>query len=111
MTCWGNTVPRSHSRDRERAADHPRLIPVTLLVLLTGITVAASLSWASREANAPGTRTLIAELFEANSERINAVFDHTLGLIEDAFEARDAAVTKFRYLRFTSPTSGSTRND
>jgi arylsulfatase A-like enzyme len=44
------------------------------------------------EANAPGTHSLIAELFEANSERINAVFDQTLDLIEDAFEARNTLV-------------------
>jgi hypothetical protein len=43
---------------------------------------------ASREANAPGTRLLISELFEADRELINALFDQTLDVIEDAFEAR-----------------------
>jgi hypothetical protein len=36
------------------------------------------------EANAPGTRLLIAQVFEANRERINAVLDETLGVIEAA---------------------------
>ena len=67
--------------------------------LIAGIAVAAiarklqvSRSWASREANAPGTRVLIAELFESRRERINAVFEQTLGVIEDAFEARTILV-------------------
>jgi hypothetical protein len=47
-----------------------------------------SRSWTSREANAPGTRVLISELFEANRERLNAVFERTLDVIEDAFEVR-----------------------
>jgi hypothetical protein len=51
-------------------------------------------SWASREANAPGTRILIAEVFEANRERINAVLDRTLDVIEAAFEARCTLVVK-----------------
>jgi hypothetical protein len=41
-----------------------------------------------------GTRLLIAELFEANHERISAVFDQALDVIEDAFEARDTVVVK-----------------
>jgi hypothetical protein len=43
---------------------------------------------ASREANAPGTRILIAELLEANRERIKEVFEQTPVLIKDAFQAR-----------------------
>jgi transposase-like protein len=69
--------------------------------LLAGITVAAvarqlgvSRSWASREANAPGTRLLISELFEANRERINAVLDRTLDVIEAAFEVRCTLVVR-----------------
>ncbi len=69
--------------------------------LLAGITVAAvarqlgvSRSWASREANARGTRVLIAELFESRRERISRVFDQVLAVIEDAFEARKGFVVK-----------------
>ncbi len=43
---------------------------------------------ASREANALGTRLIISKLFEANRERLKAILDRTLDLIEDAFEAR-----------------------
>ena len=43
--------------------------------------------WASREANSPGTRLLIAELFEANRERISGELFRTLDVIEDTFEA------------------------
>jgi hypothetical protein len=53
-----------------------------------------SRSWASREANAPGTRLLISELFEADRELINALFDQTLDVIEDAFEARCTFVVR-----------------
>jgi hypothetical protein len=37
--------------------------------------------WASREVNAPGTRILIAELFEASRERVSALLDHMLAII------------------------------
>jgi hypothetical protein len=40
------------------------------------------------------TRHLIAELFEANRERISELFDHTLDLIEDAFQARKIFVVR-----------------
>jgi hypothetical protein len=64
--------------------------------LLAGITVAAvarqpavSRSRASREANAPGTRILVARLFDSQRERLNKLFDQTLNVIEDAFRAQD----------------------
>jgi hypothetical protein len=48
--------------------------------LLAGIKIATiarqlnvSRSWASREANAPGTRNLLAELLELHRERLNAL--------------------------------------
>jgi hypothetical protein len=63
--------------------------------LLAGITVAAvarqlgvSRSWASREANAAGTRILIAELLYSHRERLSRLFDQMLDVIEDAFQAR-----------------------
>jgi hypothetical protein len=46
------------------------------------------------EANAPGTRLLIAELFEANRERLRVGLDRALDLIEDAFEARNTLAVK-----------------
>jgi hypothetical protein len=51
-----------------------------------------SRSWASREANAPGTRIFIADLFELCRERVKALFDQTLDLIEDAMNARQFLV-------------------
>jgi hypothetical protein len=51
-----------------------------------------SRSWASREANAPGTRILIADLFELCRERVKALFDQTLDVIEDAMKARQFLV-------------------
>ena len=53
-----------------------------------------SRSWASREANAPGTRNLLAELLEPRRERLNALFDQTLDVIEDAMKARKIFVVK-----------------
>jgi hypothetical protein len=47
-----------------------------------------SRSWAGREANARGTRILIAELLDSQRERLSALFDQTLDLIKDAFGAR-----------------------
>ncbi len=44
--------------------------------------------WASREANAAGTRLPIADLLEAVPRRISALFDQTLDVIEDALQAR-----------------------
>jgi hypothetical protein len=51
-----------------------------------------SRSWASREANAPGTRNLLADIFELCCERVNALFDQTLDVIEDAMNARQVLV-------------------
>ena len=51
-----------------------------------------SRSWASREANAPGTRILIADIFELRRERLIALFDRTLDVIEDAMKARQFLV-------------------
>jgi hypothetical protein len=51
-----------------------------------------SRSWASREANAPGTRNLLAELLELHRERMNELFDQTLDDIEDAMKARQFLV-------------------
>jgi hypothetical protein len=42
-----------------------------------------------RAVYAPGTRLLIAELFEANREQINAVFERTLDVIEAVLQAQD----------------------
>jgi hypothetical protein len=67
--------------------------------LLAGFKIAAvarqlnvSRSWASREANAPGTRNLLAELLELHRERVNELFDQTLDVIEDAMNARKLLV-------------------
>ena len=67
--------------------------------VLAGIKIAAvasqlgvSRSWASREANAPGTRNLLAELLEPHCKRLNALFDQMLDVIEDAMKARQFLV-------------------
>jgi hypothetical protein len=67
--------------------------------LLAGIKIATiarqlnvSRSWASREANAPGTRIFIADIFELCRERVKALFDQTLDVIEDAMNARQFLV-------------------
>jgi hypothetical protein len=69
--------------------------------IFSGITVAAaarqlgvSRSWASREANAPGTRILIAELLEPHREQLNELFRLTLDLIKDAFQPRRIFVVR-----------------
>ena len=51
-----------------------------------------SRSWASREANARGTRYLLAELLELRRERLIALFDRTLDVIEEAMKARQFLV-------------------
>jgi hypothetical protein len=63
--------------------------------IIAGLNIAAvarhlgvSRSWASREANAPGTRIFIADIFELCRERVKALFDQTLDVIEDAMNAR-----------------------
>ena len=63
--------------------------------LLAGIKIATvarqlgvSRSWASREANAPGTRQLLAELLEPHRERMNALCDQALKVIKAAMTAR-----------------------
>ena len=51
-----------------------------------------SRSGASREANAPGTRNLLAELAALHRERMDELFDQTLDDIEDAMKARQFLV-------------------
>jgi hypothetical protein len=53
-----------------------------------------SRSWASREANAPSTRLVIAELLDSQRERLNELFDQTLNVIKDAFGARKIFVVR-----------------
>ena len=53
-----------------------------------------SRSWASREANAPGTRSLIAELLELRRERMNALFDQMLDVMEDAMARQFLVVNR-----------------
>ncbi len=63
--------------------------------ILGGIKIAAvarqlgvSRSWASREANAAGTRSLIAVLLEPYREHLEALCDQALAVIADAMKAR-----------------------
>jgi len=51
-----------------------------------------SRSWASREANAPGTRHLMAVLLEPYRERLEVLCDQALDAIEDAMKARQFLV-------------------
>jgi hypothetical protein len=74
---------------------------IIAVAVLAGIKIATvarrlrvSRSWASREANAPGTRILIAELLAPHHERLSRLFDQTLDVIEDAFEARKIFLVK-----------------
>jgi hypothetical protein len=53
-----------------------------------------SRSSASREANAPGTRVLMAQLLEPRRDRISRVFDQVLAIIDNAFQARRTLVVK-----------------
>jgi hypothetical protein len=74
------------------------IIAVAVLAGVKIATVARQLrvsrSWASREANAPGTRVLIEELLAPRRQRLSALFDQTLDVIEDAFEARKIFLVK-----------------
>ncbi|MEO8630274.1 MAG: hypothetical protein ABI612_19580, partial [Betaproteobacteria bacterium] len=67
--------------------------------MLTGIKIATvarqlgvSRSWASREANAPRTRNIIAGILELRREQLEALFDRTLDVIDDAMNARKLSV-------------------
>jgi hypothetical protein len=67
---------------------------IIAVAVLAGIKIAAaarqlgvSRSRASREANAVGTRFVIAELLDSQRERLNELFDQTLNVIKDAFQA------------------------
>lgn len=72
---------------------------VIIEAILAGIKIAAvarqlgvSRSWASREANASGTRNLLAYLLEQRRERLEALCDQTLEVIAEAMEARQFLV-------------------
>jgi hypothetical protein len=78
-------VPRFDCHRRTRLS-----IPAAAAARQFGV----SRSWASREANAPGTRCLIAELLEPHREQLNELFRLTLDLIKDAFQARKIFVVR-----------------
>ena len=46
-----------------------------------------SRSWASREANAPQTRVVLASMLNNRAESITRLIDHALDAIEDALQA------------------------
>jgi hypothetical protein len=94
-----NTMARRVGRPRGLTESRIDKRYIIAGALLAGIKIAAvarqlgvSRSWASREANAPGTRQLLADLFELHRERMNALFDQTLDVIEDAMKARQFLV-------------------
>jgi hypothetical protein len=92
--------PRCHYRQES----HSPGITATAVARQLG----ASRSWASREANAPGTRILIAEELNSQLERLSALFDQTLGIIKDAFQASKIFVVRGTPLRLSCfPNAGS----
>ena len=68
------------------------MAPAGIKIAAVARQLGVSRSWASREANAPGTRNLIAELLDLRRERLNALFDQTLDVMEDAMKARQFLV-------------------
>ena len=64
------------------------MAPAGIKIAAVARQLGVSRSWASREANAPGTRNLLAELLEPHRKRLNELFDQTLDVIEDAMKAR-----------------------
>jgi len=107
----------SHKRGRPPGLTANRIAKRRIIAgaVLAGIKVAAvarqlgvSRSWASREANAPGTRLLTAQLLAPHRERLSRLFDQTLDVIEDAFQARKSFVVKGTPLRLSCfPNAGS----
>jgi hypothetical protein len=86
--------------------------PAGLKIAAVARQLGVSRSWASREANAPGTRILIADIFELRRERMDALCDQALDVIEDAMNAarqfiKGAQITCLRsnwnYGRFVEP--------
>jgi hypothetical protein len=88
-----NTMARRVGRPSGLTANRIMKRQIIAGALLAGIKIATiarqlgvSRSWASREANAPGTRPLLADLFELCRERVKALFDQALDVIEDRDE-------------------------
>src|SRR5215217_7209812 len=75
-----------------RAGTLQRLVIAEALVQGVQIaTIARNLrvsrSWASREANAPQTRVMLASMLDNRAESIARLIDHAFDVIEDAFHA------------------------
>jgi hypothetical protein len=94
-----NTMARRRSRPPGLTLARIEKRYIIAGALLAGIKVASvpkqlnvSRSWASREANAPGTHNLLAELLEPYRKRLNALCNQTLDVIEDAMKARQFLV-------------------
>jgi len=76
---------------RSRASSRTRSGGAGIKIAAVARQLGVSRSWASRKANAAGTRILIAELLDSQREHSSALFDHTLDLIKDALQARRAS--------------------
>lgn len=59
--------------------------PIAGIARETGV----SRSWASREANSPQTKVLIAELLDEHRDRVRKLVGKALDVIDDAFTAKD----------------------
>jgi len=94
-----HTMPRGRGRPpglTEARIEKRCIIAGAILFGIKIATVARQLgvsrSWASREANAPGTRHLMAVLLEPYRERLGVLCDQALDAIEDAMKARQFLV-------------------
>lgn len=61
--------------------------------------IGVSRSWASREANSPGVRNIIADLFRRNWDRIKALFSQALDMLGEAMQARTVLRHKGRIIQ------------
>jgi hypothetical protein len=77
---------RSNRKSNREALHHCGTLLAGIKIATVARQLGVSRSWASREAHAPGTRILVAELLNSQRERLSALFDQTLDVIKDAFK-------------------------
>jgi hypothetical protein len=75
---------RSNRKSNREALHHCGTLLAGIKIATVARQLGVSRSWASREANAAGTRILVAELLDSQGERLSELFDQTLNVIEDA---------------------------
>jgi hypothetical protein len=87
---------RSNRKSNREALHHCGTLLAGIKIATVARQLGVSRSWASREANAAGTRILVAELLDSQGERLSELFDQTLNVIDERPAADSLSKERYR---------------